>query len=280
VDAAVSYLATFIVSPPSASVIDEHKGDGFTASADDTSEAIEAFLSDHPEWITDNHKPVSLELDQFDIEFVENGKKGSATSCGPMATAPKPEATDGLLTVEMLVSYQQTFRLPRIRKTDVVDAGYEWDSSDPEGSIQSFLESNWDDYKPELIVSEFSDAEFQDVSGFDPATVGEKKLFTVKATCTALRDYEGTTGLVKAGDSWTTWANGSHFSREGDPDLYVASRGSRLEMKRLIERWQLEHRLNDQARERRGEAPYASVEFELVPSQELIRFERQTAEVG
>ena len=287
VDAAVSYLATFIVPPPSASVIDEHMGAGFTASADDASEAIEFFLSANPEWVTNNFKPVSFELDQFEIESVENGKKGSATPCSPMATAPKPEKADGLLTVEMLISYQQTFRLPRVTKSEVVDADWEWDSSDPEGSIQPLLESEWDGYQDsaELIISDSSDEVFLEVSGFDPATVGEKKLFAVKATCTALRDYEGggysePVVQIKAGDSWVIWHDGQGWKKEDDPDLYLAGRGSRLEMKRLIERAQVERRLNDSAREQRGEAPFTSVEYELVPAQEPIRFEPQAAEVG
>ncbi len=287
VDAAVSYLATFIVPPPSASEIDEYMGTGFTETVGDVAEALEACLVDNPELITDNFKSVSFELDQLDIESVENGKKGSATPCSPMATRPKPETAHPLLTVELLMSFQQTFRLPRVTKSEVVDADYEWDSSDPEGSIQAFLESNWDDYSgsAELIVSEFSDVEFQDVSGFDPATVGEKKLFTVKCTCTALRDYEGGGGLgpvkqIKAGDSWINLHDGSRWREEGDPYLDFAGGGSRLEMKRLIEQEQIEARLNDSVRKQRGEAPFVSVTYELIPSQELIRFERQAAEVG
>ena len=45
------------------------------------------------------------------------------------------------IDVEVTVTSTVMYRLPRPTKAEVVDAGHEWDSSDPEGSIMSFLES-------------------------------------------------------------------------------------------------------------------------------------------
>ena len=214
VDVFASYLETFVFPTPPASVIDDHMGAGFTDGCDDVAEAVEAFLSEHPNWVTDNHTPISRELDDFDIECVETVNTGLAAG-ERLKLAEKPEAASDLVTVEMLVQYQQSYCLRRITKAMVVDAGIDWEPGAGDDAIQEYLDQNWDDHKAEarLLTSDFCEVSFQDVAGFDPTTIGEKKLFTFKAVCTALRDYTAThpkPHKVKAGEQRTL--NGRIFS--------------------------------------------------------------------
>ena len=45
------------------------------------------------------------------------------------------------IDVEVTVTSTVMYRLPRPTKAEVVDASFQWESDDPEGSIQNFLES-------------------------------------------------------------------------------------------------------------------------------------------
>ena len=168
----------------------------------------------------------------------------------------------------------------------VVDAGCDWEPGAGDDAIQEYLDQNWDDHKGEarLISSDLVEVSFQDVSGFDPSKVGVRQMFTYKAICTAMQDYSTTWPKpreVKAGEKWTMWPNAmGRLCREGDPLLYIVLRDTRLKINNKIEEQHREHLLNNRDAKRRGESPRVSVEFEMVPAPEPIRFETATAEVG
>lgn len=280
VDACASYLETYVITPPPASVINGHMGEGFFEANDNVNDVIEAFLSDHPEWVIETFEPVSRELNGFEIESTEPVTAKETLSLS-VPLASKPDQTSGLLTVELLVSYQEQFVLPRITKTMVVDADIEWEAGCGDEAIQEYLDQNWDDHQSEAILrsSERSDVEFHDVSGFDPYIFGERKLFTFKVECVALEDYTRQTpplSEVKAGDTWTLWPNlFGHLCREDDPTLFIASRDSRLKTQRRIDE------LQRQDKSFWGnQAPKVSVSYQLIPSPEQIRFETNRVEVG
>ena len=277
VDATASYLETYVIPSPSKSVIDGHMGDGFFEANNDVDDVIEFFLSVNPEWVVETFEPVSRELNEFEIESTEPvSAKQTLSLIVPLAS--KPDETNGLLTVELLVSYQEQFVLPRITKAMVVDADIEWEPGCSDEAIQEYLDQNWEDHRSEahLRSSERLDVEFQDVSGFDPTTIGEKKLFTFKAECEVLVDYTLTYPEIrehKAGETWTIWPNQyGHLCREGDPTLFIAQRDSRLKIQRRIDELKREDKSNHWNRERR-----VSVSYQLVPSPEQIRFEPSPA---
>ena len=98
------------------------------------------------------------------------------------------------IDVEVTVTSTVMYRLPRPTKAEVVDAGHEWESDDPEGSIQSYLESEG----------------IQDrIQGFRPinVTVEEMEIAEVMPAGKGLRPEEARPvfklkSLINGSESW------------------------------------------------------------------------------
>ena len=152
------------------------------------------------------------------------------------------------IDVEVTVTSTVMYRLPRPTKAEVVDAGHEWESDDPEGSIQSYLESEG----------------IQDrIQGFRPinVTVEEMEIAEVMPAGKGLRPEEARPvfklkSLIDGNESWLVSGRweivGKPISRmEPDGDKWssellrkLATAYRKFEAKKVVEKYSpggLEH---------------------------------------
>ena len=119
------------------------------------------------------------------------------------------------IDVEVTVTSTVMYRRPRPTKAEVVDAGHEWESDDPEGSIQSYLESEG----------------IQDrIQGFRPinVTVEEMEIADVMPAGKGLKPEEArpvfkikATFKTKDGQQKEGWFKYGRWLRAGEENTYT-----------------------------------------------------------